>query len=184
MADIHFCAKCDEIATKFCSVCKHTHYCSERCQKDDWKIHKKGCKIQAQLNIINDAHHEQLKNTKERPPQGKCTGCNVKFTEDYPCSDECSECGYQVCESCEVHQSRGTCYCTNHNFGRKYCAMEPRWYHKNGRTQESYKGDRHPTEEGYIAEVYEPKERACNNCGEVTKVFKKQYCDFREFSSY
>lgn len=61
--------------------------------------------------------------------------------------------------------------------------MEPRWYHQNGRTGERYKGDRHP-EDGYIPEVYEAKERACNNCGKVTKVFKKEYCDPAMFRSY
>ena len=68
----------------------------------------------------------------------------------------------------------GTCNCPNANFGRPYCHMEPRWYHgHNGR---SYTGDRHP-EDQYPEEVYEPEPRPCGNCGEVTRLFKEEFCD-------
>ncbi|OBZ71450.1 hypothetical protein A0H81_08513, partial [Grifola frondosa] len=69
-----------------------------------------------------------------------------------------------------------TCYCAGSNFGNKYCELEPKWYHGNGRGK-SYNGDRHP--EGYgdfPEEMYEAEERECNNCGKVTRVFKKEYC--------
>lgn len=64
--------------------------------------------------------------------------------------------------------------------------MEPRWYHQNGRTHEAYRGDRHPQNaiDEYDDDVFEPQERACNNCGKVTKVFKREYLDYREFSTY
>lgn len=58
--------------------------------------------------------------------------------------------------------------------------MEPRWYHQNGITHEVYKGDRHPSD-GYPPDYYEPEERACRNCGEVGKMFKKKYLDFKAF---
>lgn len=75
-----------------------------QCQLDDWKTHKKGCKIQQALNEINDKMNlEPL-----RPPVGRCTGCNVKFDdEDYLLEDACDDCGYQTCESCCVHSSKG-----------------------------------------------------------------------------
>ena len=71
----------------------------------------------------------------------------------------------------------GTCYCPNSNFGRNYCEMEPRWYHADGTTGRTYRGDRHPDpyDEPYPEDVYEPEPRACENCGKVTKVFKKEY---------
>ena len=72
----------------------------------------------------------------------------------------------------------GTCYCPNSNFGKKYCLVEPRWYHSNGRGH-GYTGDRHPEPHGtsYSSKVYEPTPRACDNCGTVTKVFTKEYRD-------
>ena len=72
----------------------------------------------------------------------------------------------------------GTCYCPNANFGKSYCRMEPRWYHNNGRGR-AYAGDRHPDAMGrpYPDEMYDPTPRACDCCGTVTKVFKKEYRD-------
>ncbi|KAH8092662.1 hypothetical protein BXZ70DRAFT_452480 [Cristinia sonorae] len=184
MPGVHFCAYCSELgATKFCSGCRETYYCSSQCQLADWKVHKKGCEIQKMLNVINNQHKEKSKTTKERPPRGKCTGCDVKFSEDYPCDSDCAKCGFQACESCVVHERRGTCYCTDNNFGTEYCWMEPRWYHRNGRTGEDYKGDRHP-QGRYEEEMYEPEPRACHNCGKVTRVFKKEYCSPAAFGSY
>ena len=45
--------------------------------------------------------------TPERPPVGRCTGCNLKFGgEDY-CDDTCEMCGYQVCKVCAVDKIDG-----------------------------------------------------------------------------
>lgn len=217
------CSVCYQDATLACSGCKYQRYCSygplsklkcryrhtnrksqsysAECQKADWKTHKKGCKLQQTLNKFND---ERNAKPRARPRMSHCTGCNVKFSEDYPCDDECPTCGYVACESCICHHSRGkfcwqcghrftvshmhtsdsdgvpsgTCYCAGSNFGRKYCEMEPRWYHMDG-DGKAYDGDRHPysfPDEPYREEVYEPDPRACNNCGKVTQVFKKEYC--------
>lgn len=70
----------------------------------------------------------------------------------------------------------GTCYCPNANFGRPYCGWNPRWYHTNGRGV-MYKGDRHP-EIGheFEDECFEPEPRKCGNCGEVTRLLKKEFC--------
>ena len=42
------CKNCGKIAVeekfKHCSKCEITYYCSEKCQKDHWKIHKTECK--------------------------------------------------------------------------------------------------------------------------------------------
>ncbi|KAI9069338.1 hypothetical protein FKP32DRAFT_1641079 [Trametes sanguinea] len=169
------CQVCYEDATLACSKCKYARYCSQACQKADWKTHKKGCEMQ---QIINQFEEAQASAPRARPNSKRCTGCNTKFSEDYPCEDECPDCGYVVCESCACDQSNGTCLCANGNFGRKYCDMEPRWYHTDGNGK-PYKGDRHPETypgEEYPDEFYEPEPRACNNCGEVTRVLKKEYC--------
>ena len=57
--------------------------------------------------------------------------------------------------------------------------MEPRWYHTNGRGR-AYAGDRHPDDalgRPYPREMYEDARRACDSCGAVAKVFKKEYRD-------
>ncbi|TFK93301.1 hypothetical protein K466DRAFT_538285 [Polyporus arcularius HHB13444] len=164
------CSVCYADATLACSGCKYQRYCSAECQKYDWKTHKKGCKMQQILNKFNDEHNAK---PRGRPPTSCCTGCNVKFSEDDPCEDECPTCGYVACESCIADTSNGTCYCAGSNFGRNYCEMEPRWYHMDGNGK-SYNGDRHPLDD-YPEEVYESDPRACNNCGKVTKLFKKDY---------
>lgn len=57
-----FCAKCAKTATegsslKRCSKCK-THYCSQECQKADWKDHKSVCKTYTSgINDIQQAIH-------------------------------------------------------------------------------------------------------------------------------
>ena len=119
---------------------------SAECQKTDWKTHKKGSKLQQMLNKFNDEHNAK---SRARPRTSHCTGCNVKFSEDYPCDDECPTCGYVACESCICHHSRGrfcwqcghrltvshvhtsdsgglpsgTCHCAGSNFGRNYCEI-------------------------------------------------------------
>ncbi|KAI0762020.1 hypothetical protein BD413DRAFT_587163 [Trametes elegans] len=175
------CAVCYEDATRVCAACKYTRYCSVQCQKADWKTHKKGCQMQQMLNRINKQHASA---PRPRPDKARCTGCNVKFSEDCPCEDECPDCGYLACDSCVCHHSRGTCCCANSNFGRKYCWMEPRWYHTDG-DGKAYGGDRHPVAypgEEYSDEVYESEPRACTNCGEITRLFKKKYCDVKYFA--
>lgn len=60
--------------------------------------------MQQMLNKINDDHKAK---PRPRPSPSRCTGCNVKFTEDYPCDDECPTCGYVACESCSCDTSNG-----------------------------------------------------------------------------
>ncbi len=38
------CSMCAKSCTKRCSVCKKVFYCSQECQKADWKEHKRLCK--------------------------------------------------------------------------------------------------------------------------------------------
>lgn len=83
------------------------------CQLADWKIHKKGCKMNQLLEKINKEMREK---PPARPVDGRCTGCNLKFDDEDEdedegegnyCVDECAECGYQVCDDCSVDTSHG-----------------------------------------------------------------------------
>ncbi|KAI0090995.1 hypothetical protein BDY19DRAFT_984056 [Irpex rosettiformis] len=170
-----FCENCTQDAKLVCSVCKVTRYCSAECQLEDWKTHKKGCKMNQLLKKINQEYHERQRSSK--PDPDRCTGCNLKFPdeeeEENCCADECAECGYLVCEDCSVDTSRGTCYCEKKNFSNLYCKMSPRWYHSNGRGV-SYKGDRHPEQGGeHPPEAFEVEPRPCGNCGEAAFMLKK-----------
>ncbi|KAJ7281565.1 hypothetical protein C8J57DRAFT_1298033 [Mycena rebaudengoi] len=100
-------------------------------------------------------------------------GCNVRFARDYPANDTCPDCGYTACESCVCHNSRGSCYCQNSNFGRRYCIMAPRHYHLSSRNGRAYAGDRHPDYRGNLVvdgpeqdTMFEKRARECGNCGE------------------
>nr|QBK93867.1 MAG: MYND finger protein [Pithovirus LCPAC406] len=41
----YICGNCGETKEKMqrCSICKLTYYCGRKCQKTDWKFHKKVC---------------------------------------------------------------------------------------------------------------------------------------------
>jgi splicing suppressor protein 51 len=41
---------CGTTSLKKCSRCKSAWYCSQRCQKTDWKFHKEACTIKSQAN--------------------------------------------------------------------------------------------------------------------------------------
>ena len=38
-----FCLVCGRESTARCSACKNVYYCSRKCQKSNWKAHKRGC---------------------------------------------------------------------------------------------------------------------------------------------
>eukprot|EP01084_Bolivina_argentea_P128994 227901_1 len=44
------CAVCTASANKRCSGCKRVYYCSEQCQSNHWKQHKKECKLSKNKN--------------------------------------------------------------------------------------------------------------------------------------
>lgn len=110
------------------------------CQHASWATHKKECKIN---RMIYDMEQKKEKEAAQRPIQKPrtthCTGCNVKYSEDYESDQICPDCGYTTCESCSCHNSRGestifiyfyyrlltsptgSCYCLNSNFGHSYC---------------------------------------------------------------
>ncbi|KAF8830032.1 uncharacterized protein C8R40DRAFT_1063898 [Lentinula edodes] len=155
-----------------CSECHYATYCSDKCQKKDWRRHKKECAMQ---KIVQEMNDKLAKIPKSKPRTTHCTGCDLKFTEDDPVDQECPDCGYLTCESCSCHNSRGTCDCKGSNFGWRYCSRTPKHYH-------AYSGDYHPDldevlddgqlKEDMLREFFEAEARACNNCGEVRRCLK------------
>lgn len=57
------CTTCGNCAGKLllCSVCQCTYYCDSKCQKEDWKRHKKECC--ANLDVKRE--QENMENVKE-----------------------------------------------------------------------------------------------------------------------
>ncbi|ESK85892.1 set and mynd domain-containing protein 2 [Moniliophthora roreri MCA 2997] len=163
-----------------CSGCKTAYYCSEKCQKKMWKMsHKSECSIQQKLNEVNE---EQAKKLPPRPRSTHCTGCRIRYDEDYGADQVCPDCGYTTCESCSSHNSRGSCYCPNSNFGHKYCEQEPKWYQMSSHTGKLYRGDYHPESVWDVnprthPELFEDEARTCNNCGEIKRCLKKDVCN-------
>ncbi|KAJ3536151.1 hypothetical protein NM688_g6875 [Phlebia brevispora] len=169
-----FCEVCSNDASLVCSACKTTRYCSPECQLSDWKAHKKTCKMH---QYVNEFNKKLDLDPPERPPAGRCTGCDLKFDGEHRPDDACAKCGYQVCEHCAVDKSNGTCYCPTENFGTPYCNWNPRWWHNNGRGK-PYRGPRHPTiDDEYPEEAYETIPRECTNCGKVKRLLKPEYWD-------
>lgn len=172
---------CLNSANQRCSGCKTATYCGAACQKKAWATHKKGCKIEHMLYEMQQkqAAEERSKPVK-RPRTTHCTGCNVKFSEEYEVDGDCPDCGYMACEGCSCSNSRGSCYCENSNFGHPYCQSAPQHYHVSSRTGRGYRGDRHPNESWGVSasthpEAFEAEPRVCNNCGKVERCLKKEY---------
>lgn len=59
------CAFCDKMLTpeerKKCSACGNVFYCSKKCQKDHWKVHKAPCRRDVDLSDAWDRIHVEHK---------------------------------------------------------------------------------------------------------------------------
>ncbi|XP_052083857.1 uncharacterized protein LOC127721212 isoform X1 [Mytilus californianus] len=54
-SDVYFCFQCfckSDIKLKKCSRCKVSTYCDKQCQRKNWKIHKKTCKMARKHHIL------------------------------------------------------------------------------------------------------------------------------------
>ena len=66
------------------------------------------CAINRTLyNAEEEERRRDEENPPPRPPRNVCTGCNVRFDEDYGIEGDCPDCGYVACESCVCHNSKG-----------------------------------------------------------------------------
>jgi hypothetical protein len=67
--DLSICSTCNKTSTvetplNLCGGCKKIRYCSQACQKKDWREHKKKCKLKAEdyfrLVAVKDPKSQQL----------------------------------------------------------------------------------------------------------------------------
>ncbi|KII88521.1 hypothetical protein PLICRDRAFT_627202 [Plicaturopsis crispa FD-325 SS-3] len=155
--------------------CKMKSFCSESCQEAAWPSHKEECITR----VLGAVAGKKNRDSEGKPATSNCTGCNAKFVASgeyrYVAASTCPDCGYVACESCVCHETKGTCYCQNSNFGHPYCGREPRWYHMSSRTRKPYKGDRHPEGRDYRDEIFEAQPRECGNCHKIARCLKKEY---------
>ena len=87
-----------------CGAYQTSHPRRKRCRNADWRNHQRECKIHQKLHEID----LRIAMTRpKRPPEGLCTGCKTTVGESRRLA-MCKDCGYQVCDSCESHHSRGT----------------------------------------------------------------------------
>jgi len=49
-----------QLSLMACARCQNTFYCSKECQKDDWKVHKKHCKLMTKADTKRVACQEQI----------------------------------------------------------------------------------------------------------------------------
>jgi len=67
---------------------------SLECSKADWPSHKSKCMSEKNINAMLDKINAEMDaRPVKRPSQKRCTGCGVKFTEDYEAEDACDDCG-------------------------------------------------------------------------------------------
>ena len=96
--------RCSSITTKQCSVCG-VHYCSAKCQRNDWKEHKLICRkyLYQRLNIWVEKEKEDNKSLKEKgiSPQDQViilgnNAQNMPFTKGLFLERYCGICERQL----------------------------------------------------------------------------------------
>lgn len=81
---------CGEKADKYCSKCKFQRYCSVKCQKNDWRKHKKVCNksVNHDKEDVNNSYIEE----NENEDVIQCNNCYMYMPFD-------GETGY--CNQCD-----------------------------------------------------------------------------------
>lgn len=65
------CANCNAACDKplRCSICKAASYCNAKCQKEDWRFHKRNCKkpkLEAETPIRDPDEEKRVQETFEK----------------------------------------------------------------------------------------------------------------------
>ena|SRR3990167_4984008 len=86
------CQVCGADATKKCSICKTTYYCTVNHQKSDWIKHKKECKVLPEKTSSDSPHEPKINNlcyVCEAPATKRCSNCKSIFycTQEHQHSD-------------------------------------------------------------------------------------------------
>jgi splicing suppressor protein 51 len=83
MPSIAICVKCNKVLdeAKFCAKCNSVVYCSKKCQKDDWKFHKKECSKLAAARANDEEIDEST--MPERKHVNTSTALKTKIDKPY-----------------------------------------------------------------------------------------------------
>src|SRR6266536_2388050 len=81
------CYVCQKLTKTRCSKCHQTYYCSEECQKIDWKEHKKSCKKPLVVKTDDSLFTMDGCYVCQKPTNTRCSKCH----QTYYCSKECQK---------------------------------------------------------------------------------------------
>lgn len=83
MPSISVCVKCNKVLkeVKFCAKCNSVVYCSKKCQKDDWKFHKKECSKLAAARANDEEVDDSTMPIREHV--NKSTALKTKIDKPY-----------------------------------------------------------------------------------------------------
>ena len=113
--DDKFCSNCGETDDdlKGCNGCRGIRYCSAKCQKKHWKVHKKECKRIAAvlkkgipgggkyyLDISEQVDGEESGLFNEPPKNPDCVICMVRLPLEAVMSTYWACCGKTICSAC------------------------------------------------------------------------------------
>ena len=73
--------------TKRCGRCRAVWYCSELCQRDDWKAHRKICKVAD--SVLDEAEIKAQLDAKEAADTAAATEQSMRWRRVQDLSDEC-----------------------------------------------------------------------------------------------
>lgn len=62
------CVVCGQKSRSTCSICLGTQYCSKKCQKADWKIHKKTCNLAGFRKVLRYYEKQKLEGFQTAGP--------------------------------------------------------------------------------------------------------------------
>ena len=76
----HVCATCKKKAVRKCSRCKQEYYCDEKCQSEDWRMHRSVCSVMTSLRKFQCCSPSCTKSLKRLVRRGllfECLDCKV-----------------------------------------------------------------------------------------------------------
>lgn len=78
----HFdaCAVCGIEARFRCSACHEYHYCSESCQREHWKTHRKECRKRTKTVVLSASRGGKAIECVIPASAGMCSACSKDFS--------------------------------------------------------------------------------------------------------
>ena len=88
-AAVYDCAVCGKHATKACTICLSTHYCSKECQVEDWPKDKRPCKEVAAATKKRVAEEEETRSKAAR-----------EAVTNHPLAPFAGKASFETCKNC------------------------------------------------------------------------------------